>query len=204
VIAILAGAGVIAVGHFKVRPHIEGIIEQRNTNAKERDNEKAAKVKALKELKETTATLKKTERELGDTQTQLTATKKQADDLQKKANETKAKLDNAEEKLTESNQKLARWEGTGIQPEQVKGLVDSEKNLRANNDVLKDELKILTKVNQKLTNMIAQITNPNDEPALPAGLKGKVLVVDPKWNFVLLDIGEKQGVLKYGVLMFFV
>ena len=36
---------------------------------------------------------------------------------------------------------------------------------------------------------------------LPAGLKGKILVVDPKWDFVVLDIGEAQGVLQNGVMM---
>ena len=40
-----------------------------------------------------------------------------------------------------------------------------------------------------------------EEPILPAGLKGKVLAVDSKWNFVVLDVGEKQGALKNGVLM---
>ena len=32
-------------------------------------------------------------------------------------------------------------------------------------------------------------------------MKGKVLVVDPKWNFVVLDVGEKQGAVQNGVLM---
>jgi ribosomal protein L24 len=33
------------------------------------------------------------------------------------------------------------------------------------------------------------------------GLRGKVLVVDPKWNFVVLDIGETNGVVQNGVMM---
>jgi hypothetical protein len=33
---------------------------------------------------------------------------------------------------------------------------------------------------------------------LPASLRGKVLVTDPKWNFVVLNVGENQGVLEYG------
>jgi hypothetical protein len=36
---------------------------------------------------------------------------------------------------------------------------------------------------------------------LPASLKGKVLVSDPKWNFVLLDVGEDKGVLERGELL---
>ena len=36
---------------------------------------------------------------------------------------------------------------------------------------------------------------------LPADLKGKVVEVDPKWEFVVLNIGEDQGVLEEGELL---
>jgi type II secretory pathway component PulC len=42
-------------------------------------------------------------------------------------------------------------------------------------------------------------TNPVVE--LSASLKGKILVVDPKWDFVVLNIGGDQGVLEDGELL---
>jgi hypothetical protein len=36
---------------------------------------------------------------------------------------------------------------------------------------------------------------------LPADLKGNVAVVDPKWNFVVLNIGEKSGVIEDGEML---
>ena len=36
---------------------------------------------------------------------------------------------------------------------------------------------------------------------LPRSLKCKVLVVDPKWHFVVLNVGEDQGVLESGELL---
>jgi hypothetical protein len=36
---------------------------------------------------------------------------------------------------------------------------------------------------------------------LRADLKGKILVVDPKWDFVVLDIGIDQGVKEDGELL---
>ena len=47
VITILAGAGVVYLSHFQVRPHVQEIIDHRDQNAKDRDMEKAAKMKAL-------------------------------------------------------------------------------------------------------------------------------------------------------------
>jgi hypothetical protein len=36
---------------------------------------------------------------------------------------------------------------------------------------------------------------------LPTGLRGRVLAVDPKFEFVVLDIGEQDGVLERGEML---
>jgi len=36
---------------------------------------------------------------------------------------------------------------------------------------------------------------------LPPALKGKIMVVDPKWDFVVLNIGDDQGVKQNGELL---
>ena len=49
---------------------------------------------------------------------------------------------------------------------------------------------------------IDQYESPEDAvPILPANLRGKVLVVDPKYDFVVLDIGANKGVEAKGVLI---
>jgi len=45
------------------------------------------------------------------------------------------------------------------------------------------------------------ISDPNRPIKLPADLNPKVLVVDPKWHFVVLDAGEDQGVVPYAELL---
>lgn len=50
---------------------------------------------------------------------------------------------------------------------------------------------------------LKRLLDPVDEsgtPELPP-VKGSVLVVDAKWNFVVLDLGEKEGLRNRGVLM---
>src|SRR5882724_5999941 len=202
VIAILAGAGVIVVGHLKVRPHIEGIIEQREKNAKDRDTEKAAKTKALAQLKTTTEKLKETETKLGETQTQLASVTKQVETEQKRANGLKDNLDRLQEKYTESQQKLARWDAIEMDPVQVKEVIASEKKLIQDIKALNDEKKILAKLYKDTKAELDTVKNQDIiDPPMRDGLKGRVLVVDPKWSFVLLDVGEKDGVVKRGVFM---
>jgi hypothetical protein len=81
-------------------------------------------------------------------------------------------------------------------------VIDSEKKMRAANEALTEENKVL---NRKYKSTFAElqryIQGTEVEPPLPAGLKGKVLVVDPKWDFVVLDIGEKNGVVANGVML---
>src|SRR6266446_2514254 len=123
IVTILAGAGVIALSHFKVRPHVQEIIEARNKNADDRDKEKSAKTKALAELKATKTDLESTKATLGETQTQLASAKSQAESENKRANGLKEKLSTTELALNESQQKLARWNDIPLDPSQVKDLI---------------------------------------------------------------------------------
>jgi hypothetical protein len=40
-----------------------------------------------------------------------------------------------------------------------------------------------------------------EDPPVPREVRGKVLVVDPKWDFLVLDVGAKQEVPEKGVLL---
>jgi hypothetical protein len=54
----------------------------------------------------------------------------------------------------------------------------------------------------KTKKLLKSVINPDpDGPILPAGTKGKILVVDPKWDFVVVNLGEKDLMVPEGVLM---
>jgi hypothetical protein len=69
------------------------------------------------------------------------------------------------------------------------GATKESELLRASRDALQDRL---TRLNP---------TNVAENPKLPAGLKGQVVAVDPKFGFVILNIGNNKGVLTNGVMM---
>jgi hypothetical protein len=68
-------------------------------------------------------------------------------------------------------------------------------------DAILQEKNILFANYTRIKTELDYLTNPEHVPELPAGLKGKVLVADPKYEFVVLDIGKNQGVLKYGQML---
>lgn len=189
----------LTVSHFKVRPRMQQLVEQREQSTRAREEERTARIKVAGELKAMTAKWKETSATLTETETQLIAANSQVAAGNGAAKLLKEKLAKVEAELKDSQQKLARWDGLTLDPLQVRDVIASEKNLRTLTAVLKEEIRTWTRVNARLTNIVFQ--TDIEDPILPTGLKGQVLVVDPKWDFVILDIGHKQGVLEKGVLM---
>ena len=44
-------------------------------------------------------------------------------------------------------------------------------------------------------------TRPDDAPPSLAGVTGKIIAVDPKWDFVVLDVGLNHGVRQRGEMV---
>jgi len=145
-------------------------------------------------LRTTQETLKATEEEkikaLADAEAQNKRAAKLAEDLTK----TQGERDSAQ-------QELAAYKATGLPPDRIKAIGDENKSLLKTVAGMEAENKFLGQRITKLKNDLAKY-EPNAPPImLPAALKGKVLVFDPKWNFVVLDVGQDQGVLERGELL---
>jgi hypothetical protein len=202
IVAILASVGVIVVSQVKLREHIQGIIDERKKNGDERDAQRARAVKAERtltttsnELASTTDTLNKTKEELETTKGNLA---KASGDLDK----VKGDLEKAKDAEKAAVQNLAQWTALGMKPEEVKAMKDDLTKSRDTIAGLTVEAQILNRRVASLTNELAKYIDPDNYVVkLPDGLKGNILVVDPKWDFVVLDIGEKQGVLKDGIML---
>ena len=53
----------------------------------------------------------------------------------------------------------------------------------------------------RLETRLAKYEGPDRTITMRADLRGKILVVDPKWDFVVLNIGQDQGVMDEGELL---
>jgi hypothetical protein len=200
-LAILAGIGTVAVTQFMVRPHIQGIITVRDENKQNWDRELARANKLNKELKTTQETLATTEKNLEETKTSLVAMTSRATEQERRANGLQQTLDTTKRDLTTAQQDLSAWKALGIPVEEVSRTIVSEKRFRQLTTVLEDEKRVLLKENTRLTNMIAELTLGEDLPVPMPGAKGTVVAVDPKWNFVVLDVGENGGARQRGVFL---
>ncbi len=201
IIAILAGLGAGVVSYLEVSDKIPAL-------AKQRDDEHSAKIAALSDLSSTKTKLAKTQSDLAQTQSDLADTKADRDKQIARADEQTKRADELSDKLTKVSQDrddaqnaLAAYKATELTPEQVFRLAKDLKNARSEIDVVNGEKVVLLHTIGRLTNELAKYVGPDQFVKLPADLHGKVLVVDPKWDFVVLNIGEDQGLITQGELL---
>ena len=201
ILAIIAGLAVGTLNFLKTKEKIVNLVNDRN-------NERSLKETALNDLHNTQQQLAKTNAILKQTQAELASTKEERDravaeatDKTKKLEVVTTERDNIRKERDQAQAELEAYKLTDLTPQQIIAMNKQYKELQKENDLLgKIALERMHKI-QALTNELAIYKTPDYVVPLPAGLKGKVLVTDPKWNFVVLNVGQDQGVLAYGELL---
>ena len=195
VIAIIAALAVGVLNFVMVKEKIE-------TTEKHRAEEEAAKKDAQTKLAKTTKDLEKTTADLNTTKEALAAATAERDkaqaevaSLSKKSADLAEKLAKATQERDEARADLAAYKATGQTPAQILGFNDQIKKLQENIAALNDENKVISRKLLITEVKLKKILDEEYIVPLPPELKGKVIASDPKWNFVVLDVGADQKVL---------
>lgn len=202
ILAILLGIGTIVVTQKMAREHFTAMRDARDQNAKDRDVATARYKKSEGILVTTSNRLTTTSNALAKAEEDLNGARQQIASLQESLNKTKADLAKAIEDRKAAQAELAKWESFGLKPEQIGEMIANLKKQQDAIAALDDEKRILDRQVKVLQNKIDLILGKDEYVVeLPAGTKGNVVAVDPKWNFVVLDIGAKRGLLEGGILL---
>ena len=89
---------------------------------------------------------------------------------------------------------MSIWTALGVTPEQIRAFQAQLTKLQADN-------RFLVRHNSELEFKLSRYEGPEKEVKMPTTLTGKILAVDPKFQFVVLNIGGNQGVAKDGNLL---
>ncbi|MGB7768456.1 MAG: hypothetical protein WBN22_06325 [Verrucomicrobiia bacterium] len=202
IVAIVAALAVGALNIFQVRDKIDTLITQRNDFHSERDQARTQLASARDELEKTKDDLTQTRQDLTNTVTQLA--KAEADDKVQiaRANELSDKLARTAQERDDAQNQVAAYRATGFSAEQVGGLSKALKSTQSELEAVQEENGVLQRTVSRLNNQLAQLIGvTNYVVTLRADLKGKIIAVDPKWNFVVLNVGGDQGVLDDGEML---
>ncbi len=197
VIAILAGLSSTGVNLLHLRQKIVTLQVSLRSQTVARQAADAGWAQTRSELARTAVSLAETKGALNaanvenNNLTAALATEKEG------AERLKKQLAQTREEREEARVELTRFQRGGLTPEQIMTIARDMAKLR-------EELIAEQNKNKVLTAQVAALTPdlPSDQAVpLPAGLRTKVSVTDPKWQFVVLDAGQDQGVLKHGELL---
>jgi multidrug resistance efflux pump len=201
ILAVVAALAAGAINFVFVKDKINTLVTDRNS---QRD----AKVQAQTDLASTKKTLAKTQSDLKQTQTDLAdaqAAEKKAEDTAsaqtKRADDLSTKLTQTQQQLNDAQNNLAAYTISGFTAEQVSKLGKNLKDQQAQIEAINEEKVVLQRSVMRLKTRLAKYEGPETDIKLRADLKGKILVVDPKWDFVVLNIGEDQGVIPDGEML---
>ncbi len=200
-VAIIAGLAAGGLAYVAVSDKIPAL-------AKQRDDENTAKKLVQTELATTKTSLKKTQGELATTQQELTDTKGERDKAvaraeaqSKRADELSDKLATAVAARDAAQNELASYKATDLTPEQVSKLNKNLKDANIQIGAINGEKALLQRELLKTKAELAKFISPDPTIKLRADLRGKIVVVDPKWDFVVLNIGDDQGVVVEGEML---
>jgi len=200
-VAIAAGLFAAGLSFVKVKEKITTIMAERDQNAKDRDEERAQKETAQKEAKTNKEGWDKTKEELTTTKDSLVNETAKATAQEKRANTLAEELAKTKQDRDDAQADLAAWKALGISVNQIKTLIANLKDTQEKLEALTAEKKIIEAVLAETKSELDIFLPGYRPPRLPENLQGKVLVVDPKWDFVVLDVGGKQGVKKNGEVL---
>ncbi len=202
IVAIVAGLLAGALNIVKVRDKITTLITQRDDFHTERDQARTELASTKKDLAKTKDDLTQTQQELADTKTQRDKAVADAKTQTKRADELSDKLTKTTQERDDAQAKLVSYQATGLTADQVGGLNKAFKATQTELEAVKEENGVLQRTVNRLTVQINELIGTNIYiVTLRADLKGKVVAVDPKWDFVVLNIGGDQGVLNDGEML---
>ncbi len=176
-------------------------------------------------LARTEASLKRTEGELTKTKEDLTAAnakietqtteiaglKKDKEDAVVKLASAEMDRDKVKAELDDVNKKLAEMGGNKPGGPDIAGIQTELTNAKADLDKSKAELaeksQMVETLNRNKADFDEKLSAANKEieryrtGVTRQGLTGKILAVNPGWNFVVLNVGDRQGAATGGAMI---
>ena len=204
IVAILGAGAVVGVNFVMVKPAVETVVQDRAAQKEGKEAAQKELATAKKDLTATRTTLTNTTKTLATTKTELDAAKSSAQALEAKNATMTEQLTRATANSEKFQQQVAKWDQMHITPEEVLALQDDLKKVTVARNGAEAESKLFSAKLRDTQEELRRFSGTNevtDIPQLPAGLSGRVLAVDPKYGFVILNIGNDKGVLAKGIMM---
>jgi hypothetical protein len=203
ILVILAGLGSGGVAYYQWSYQIPALIQQRNAEKSEKDGAVAAHNKTKAELKTAVADLSQGRQELANTKSDQQKELARVNAQEKRAGDLDVKLANVNGDLQGVQNLLAEYKASGLKAEEVVKLKSNLNMAQMEIAGISAERDLWQRRQAIIEKRLSYFEELYGVPPviLPSDLKGNIAVVDPKWDFVVLNIGEKDHAVQNGELL---
>jgi len=201
IVGILAALGAGVLSFTQVQGKIHTLMDQRNTYHDERDKVQGQLDTTKKDLARTQDTLKQTQQDLATSKKSEAAAVAEADKQKKNADDLSNKLAKASQDRDTAQANLEAYTQSGLSAKEVANLSATLKKAQGTIEAINQEKLVMNRTIDRLRGELAELIGTNVVVTEPATLRGKILVVDPKWDFVVLNVGDDQNLKENGELL---
>jgi myosin heavy subunit len=201
IVAVAAGLAAAVVGYTRVGGKIAELNTELTTTKSQRDQLQASELKLKRDLRTANESLVSTTAELADTKSELEVTQTRAAQQEVRANQLEQERTTYLRERNEAQTELAVWRAFNRTPDEIRALIAENRRLVDENVAVSEENRILARKLDSLENQLAMYQGRQERVALRRDLRGEVIAVDPKYDFVVLSIGENDGVLERGEML---
>lgn len=201
-LAILLGLATIFVTHSQLGGKINDLTTELGTTKTSLEQSQASEKKLRDETKTLRTQVEETTRNYGEATNLLVQAQAKAQEQQTRADRAAAELNTVTAERNTAQAELSQWRLFEMNPDQIRNQLTRLRQVERERDVFVTENKALDRKVQDLTRRLHRYEGDEvAEVELPPGTKGNIVAVDPKYNFVVLDIGADKGVLENAKLL---
>lgn len=165
------------------------------------DSTRASLTRAQNSEREYRRLAEERQSDLETTQLALDEAQGRATQQQNRADDLESRLNDALRSRNVARDRLAEWDALGQTPQQIQAVLLENERMTADMAGLSKENLVLEREVMRLENRLRLYEGENVKVELPSGLAGEVTAVDPKFEFVVLNIGQESGVLERGEML---
>ena len=195
VFAIIVSLATLYLAHDQVGGKLTSLATDLGTAQTEAATAKTEATKAINAEKSVKSQLESTNKMLLEVKDRFT-------EQETRANKATEALTKTTEEKKLATDELSAWKSLNMSVHQIGSQRDALAKAQAERDVLQVESKVLSLNTRMLKSQLDKYKGTEEvEVVLPAGTKGEIVAVDPKFDFVVLNIGANQGVLPNAKLL---
>jgi hypothetical protein len=201
-LAILLGLATIFLTQTQVREKITTLTTERDETKARLDTVEKSERSLKTETKNLRGQLETTTAALTETTNQLAQAQAKAQEQQTRADRAAAELTAVTGERNVAQQELSQWRLFEMTPEQIRNNLARLRQLERERDTLVADNQALDRRRHELESRLKRYEGDREvDIELPVSAKGNVVAVDPKYDFVILNIGRAQGLVENAKLL---